>query len=45
MLLRLAEVHRIANRPDAERQVLEEALAVCEAKGVIPVAERIQTQL
>ena len=45
VLLRLAEVHRIASRPDAERQVLREALAACEAKGIVPVAERIRAQL
>ena len=45
VLLRLAEVHRIANRPDAERHALEEALAVCEAKGIVPVADRIRARL
>ena len=45
VLLRLAEVHRIANRPDDERHVLEEALAVCEAKGIVPVAQRIRARL
>ena len=45
VLLRLAEVHRLASRPNAERQVLAEALAVCDAKGIIPVADRIRERL
>jgi hypothetical protein len=45
VLLRLAEVHRIANRASAERQALREALAVCDAKGIVPVAERIRARL
>ena len=45
VLLRLAEVHRLASRPEAERQLLEKALAVCEAKGIVPVAARIRARL
>jgi hypothetical protein len=41
----LAEVERLAGRPDGERGALEDALRISEQKGDLLTAERVRDQL
>jgi hypothetical protein len=41
----LAEVERLAGRPDGERSALEDALRISEQKGDLLTAERVRDQL
>jgi tetratricopeptide (TPR) repeat protein len=45
VLADMAEVLRLAGRPDEARPVLEEALAVYERKGIVPSVERTKQAL